>query len=134
MPTPNPLDPKYAPGAEQSRQDVMVGVTVGMTLLGGLFSFPLPSRTSIDNCSHLCCASSLYARLHRQKAGHCRLDHGRSYRTFHAIDRISQLTEVLKTLTIVLALLLIIGAVKFKLGFSGMRLSPGDMVSNIQVR
>ncbi|KAH8728111.1 hypothetical protein GQ44DRAFT_737803 [Phaeosphaeriaceae sp. PMI808] len=31
---PNPSDPKYAPGAEQTRQDVMIGVSVGTTLLG----------------------------------------------------------------------------------------------------
>jgi hypothetical protein len=34
----NPLDPKYAPGAEQARQDVMVGVSVVMTLIGGKVS------------------------------------------------------------------------------------------------
>lgn len=32
---PNPLDPKYAQGAEQARQDVMVGVSAAMTLIGG---------------------------------------------------------------------------------------------------
>jgi len=32
---PNPFDLKYAPGAEQARQDVMVGVSVAMTLIGG---------------------------------------------------------------------------------------------------
>jgi hypothetical protein len=32
---PNPLDPKYAPGAEQARQDVMIGVSLAMTVLGG---------------------------------------------------------------------------------------------------
>jgi hypothetical protein len=32
---PNPLDSKYAPGAEQFRQDVMVGVSVVMTFIGG---------------------------------------------------------------------------------------------------
>jgi hypothetical protein len=32
---PNPFDAKYAPGAEQARQDVMVGVSVAMTLIGG---------------------------------------------------------------------------------------------------
>ncbi|OAL44404.1 hypothetical protein IQ07DRAFT_250802 [Pyrenochaeta sp. DS3sAY3a] len=31
---PNPLDPKYAPGAEQARQDVMIGVSIAMTLIG----------------------------------------------------------------------------------------------------
>ncbi|KAH7071742.1 hypothetical protein FB567DRAFT_209900 [Paraphoma chrysanthemicola] len=31
---PNPFDAKYAPGAEQARQDVMVGVSVAMTLIG----------------------------------------------------------------------------------------------------
>lgn len=33
---PNPLDPKYAPGAEQARQNVMIGVSVTMTLIGGM--------------------------------------------------------------------------------------------------
>jgi hypothetical protein len=32
---PDPLDAKYAPGAEQARQNVMVGVSVVMTSLGG---------------------------------------------------------------------------------------------------
>ncbi|KNG46059.1 integral membrane protein [Stemphylium lycopersici] len=31
---PNPLDPKYALGAEQARQNVMIGVSVTMTLIG----------------------------------------------------------------------------------------------------
>lgn len=34
---PNPLDPKYASGAEQARQDVMVGVSVSMTLIGSMY-------------------------------------------------------------------------------------------------
>lgn len=33
---PNPLDPKYALGAEQARQNVMIGVSVTMTLIGGM--------------------------------------------------------------------------------------------------
>jgi hypothetical protein len=33
--SPNPLDAKYAPSAEQARQDVMVGVSLAMTILGG---------------------------------------------------------------------------------------------------
>jgi hypothetical protein len=32
---PNPFDAKYAPGAEQARQNVMVGVSVAMTSIGG---------------------------------------------------------------------------------------------------
>lgn len=32
---PDPLDLKYAPGAEQARQDVMVGVSTVMTFMGG---------------------------------------------------------------------------------------------------
>jgi hypothetical protein len=32
---PDPFDAKYAPGAEQARQNVMVGVSVVMTSLGG---------------------------------------------------------------------------------------------------
>jgi hypothetical protein len=35
---PNLFDPKYGPGAEQARQDIMVGVSVGMTLMGGKHS------------------------------------------------------------------------------------------------
>ncbi|KAL7777830.1 hypothetical protein CFE70_004501 [Pyrenophora teres f. teres 0-1] len=31
---PNPLDPKYSPGAEQARQDIMVGSSVVMTIIG----------------------------------------------------------------------------------------------------
>jgi hypothetical protein len=36
-------------------------------------------------------------------------------------------------LTIVFLLELIAGAAEFKLGFSGMRLTPAEMVSNIKV-
>jgi hypothetical protein len=32
---PNPLDTKYATSAQQARQDVMVGVSVVMTSIGG---------------------------------------------------------------------------------------------------
>jgi hypothetical protein len=32
---PDPLDIKYAPGAELARQHVMVGVSVAMTCVGG---------------------------------------------------------------------------------------------------
>jgi hypothetical protein len=32
---PHLIDPKYAPGAEQARQDVMVGVSIVMTSIGG---------------------------------------------------------------------------------------------------
>jgi hypothetical protein len=35
--SPDPLDPKYAPGAEQARQDTMIGVSVAMTFIGGRF-------------------------------------------------------------------------------------------------
>ncbi|EDU43709.1 conserved hypothetical protein [Pyrenophora tritici-repentis Pt-1C-BFP] len=31
---PNPLDPKYSPGAEQARQDIMVGLSIVMTIIG----------------------------------------------------------------------------------------------------
>jgi hypothetical protein len=32
---PDPLNVKYAPGAEQARQNVMIGVSVVMTFIGG---------------------------------------------------------------------------------------------------
>lgn len=33
---PNPLDPKYSPGAEQARQDVVIGSSIAMTMIGGM--------------------------------------------------------------------------------------------------
>jgi hypothetical protein len=51
--SPNPLDPKYAPGAEQARQDVMVGVSVAMTLIGGKF-------IHFDNASFECSVADKY--------------------------------------------------------------------------
>jgi hypothetical protein len=32
---PDPTDAKYAPGAEQTRQDIGLGVSVAMTFIGG---------------------------------------------------------------------------------------------------
>lgn len=44
---PNPLDPKYTPGAEQARQDVMIGVSIAMTLIGGMFPRQLTTRQEL---------------------------------------------------------------------------------------
>jgi hypothetical protein len=43
------------------------------------------------------------------------------------------ITNVMKTLTIVLLLQIVAGAIEFKLGFSGLRLSQDQMASNIKV-
>ncbi|KAH7389960.1 hypothetical protein BKA66DRAFT_510953 [Pyrenochaeta sp. MPI-SDFR-AT-0127] len=94
------LDPKYAPDAEQARQDVMVGVSVVMTFIGVT-----------------CVALRVYTR------GFIVRNIGMEDWTMIAAA----------SLTIVFLLELIVGAKKFKLGFSGMSMTPEQMVSNIQL-
>ncbi|KAF1844422.1 uncharacterized protein K460DRAFT_163848 [Cucurbitaria berberidis CBS 394.84] len=97
---PNLLDPKYAPGAEQARQDVMVGVSVAMTLIGVT-----------------CVALRVYTR-------------GFIVRNMGAEDWTMIGAAVL---TIVFFLELIVGAKEFKLGFSGMSITPEEMASNLKL-
>jgi hypothetical protein len=59
---PDLYDPKYAPGAEQARQDVMVGVSVAMTLIGGTHtSLQICCFTGADS-SVTCVALRVYTR------------------------------------------------------------------------
>jgi hypothetical protein len=76
---PNPLDSKYAPGAEQARQDVMIGVSVAMTLVGGQCLRNSHDWEFADVLSCMCCTPNLHARVHRRENGHGRLDDGCSY-------------------------------------------------------
>jgi hypothetical protein len=62
---PNLIDPKYAPGAEQARQDVMVGVSTAMTLIGGQYLPSLYAGRYAYILSHVRRASRLHSRLHR---------------------------------------------------------------------
>ncbi|KAH3999904.1 hypothetical protein HBI81_052550 [Parastagonospora nodorum] len=97
---PDPLDLKYAPGAEQARQDVMVGVSTVMTFIG-------------VSCVGL-----------------------RVYTRSHIVGKMGAEDWIMvtaATLTIVLLLQIVAGAIEFKLGFSGLRLSPDQMASNIKL-
>lgn len=62
MASPNPRDPKYAPGAEQSRQDVMVGVTVAMTILGGSYRMSPHISDQLLMIAVTCVALRIYTR------------------------------------------------------------------------
>lgn len=66
----DPSDPKYAPEAQQARQNVMVGVSTFMTILGGM-SYDLSVAQPITDqrcCSDFCRASNLYTGLHRPQS------------------------------------------------------------------
>ncbi|CAO2652639.1 Nn.00g009220.m01.CDS01 [Neocucurbitaria sp. VM-36] len=97
---PNPFDPKYAPGAEQARQDVMIGVSAAMTLIGVT-----------------CVALRVYTR-------------GFIVRNM-GIEDWTMIAAA--TLTIVFLLELIAGAKEFKAGFSGMSITPEQMISNLKL-
>jgi hypothetical protein len=59
---PNLFDPKYAPGAEQARQDVMVGVSVVMTFIGGQSMWLFVQRSRRLQCIVACVALRVYTR------------------------------------------------------------------------
>jgi hypothetical protein len=68
--SPDPLDSKYAPGAEQARQDVMVGVSTAMTFIGGTFRhLTSASYRLLTDTSLMCRASGVHARLFRPEHG-----------------------------------------------------------------
>jgi hypothetical protein len=59
---PNLFDPKYGSGAEQARQDVMVGVSVGMTLIGGKHSSLQDAASQALTIVVTCVALRVYTR------------------------------------------------------------------------
>jgi hypothetical protein len=81
----------------------------------------------------MCCTSDIHARVHRQKNGHGRLDDGCSYGMLCRNCKKQTPPNVYQLLTIAFMLELVIGAKEFKLGFSGMKLTPAEMAGNIQV-
>lgn len=69
------LDQRLAPGAEQARQDVMVDVTVAMTMIGGICAFTLLSiLETYTVCSDVCRTLAIYSRIHRSESANRRLD------------------------------------------------------------